>query len=120
MRLRSRYLLQSKDRERKLVRIRPELRERVTFRRLNLMDARYPLREPVDVIFCRNVFIYFDRRTQEQILNRFVRHLAPGGYVFLGHSEAINGHDVPLKAVAPTTYRGPMDQGSAQVSAPRR
>ena len=107
-RLRARYLLQSRDRERKLVRIAPELRERVTFRRLNLMEDRYPLREPVDIIFCRNVFIYFERKTQEQILNRFVRHLAPGGYVFLGHSEAINGHDVPLKAVAPTTYRGPL------------
>jgi chemotaxis protein methyltransferase CheR len=103
--LRAKYLLRSKDRERALVRVAPAIRAHVRFRRLNLMDAQYGIREPVDVIFCRNVFIYFERKTQEQILNRFCRHLAPGGYVFLGHSEAINGHDVPLRAVAPTTYR---------------
>jgi chemotaxis protein methyltransferase CheR len=106
-RMRERYLLQSRDPEQKLVRIAPALRGRVRFRQLNLMDQSYGIREPVDVIFCRNVFIYFDRCTQERILNHFCRHLAPGGYVFLGHSEAINGHDVPLRAVAPTTYRAP-------------
>jgi chemotaxis protein methyltransferase CheR len=51
------------------------------------------------------VFIYFDRPTQEAILNRFCRHLVPGGYVFLGHSETISGLAVPLTQVAPTVYR---------------
>jgi chemotaxis protein methyltransferase CheR len=109
-RLRATHLLQSKDRSRGLVRIAPATREMVQFRRQNLVDSAYPFREPLDAIFCRNVFIYFDRATQEQILNRFCRVLAPGGYVFLGHSEAINGHDVPLKAVAPTTYRAQQDK----------
>jgi chemotaxis protein methyltransferase CheR len=108
-RLRERYLLQSRDPAQQLVRIVPSLRNAVRFRRLNLLDPDYGVREPVDVIFCRNVFIYFDRKTQERILNHFCRHLAPGGYVFLGHSEAINGHDVPLRAVAPTTYRVPFE-----------
>ena len=103
--LRARYLLQSKDRAQGLVRVAPPLRATVHFRRQNLMDERYVVRAPVDVIFCRNVFIYFDRATQERILKRFCALLVPGGYLFLGHSEAINGLDLPLDQVAPTTYR---------------
>jgi chemotaxis protein methyltransferase CheR len=99
------YILRSKDRSRGLVRIAPFLRNCVRFRRLNFLDGDFAVREPIDIIFCRNVFIYFDRRTQEQILNRFARHLTPGGFVFLGHSETINGMDVPLVQVAPTIYR---------------
>jgi chemotaxis protein methyltransferase CheR len=99
------YVLRSKDRSRGLVRIAPVLRKHLRFRRLNFLDGDFAVREPIDVIFCRNVFIYFDRRTQEQILNRFVKHLTPGGFVFLGHSETINGMDVPLVQVAPTIYR---------------
>lgn len=103
--LRKRYLLRSKNSEQGLVRICPELRSLVRFRRLNFLDEDFGLREPMDVIFCRNVFIYFDRDTQEAILRRFCRNLVPGGYVFLGHSETINGLRVPLTQVAPTVYR---------------
>lgn len=107
MDLRKKYLLRSKDRSKRMVRIVPELRAKVRFRRLNFMDADFGLREPMDVIFCRNVFIYFDRETQERILNMFCKHLIPGGYVFLGHSESINGLDTPLIQVAPSAYRKP-------------
>jgi len=103
--LRKKYLLRSRDRGRQLVRIAPEARRHVRFRQLNFMDGEFGLREPMDVIFCRNVMIYFDCATQEELLNRFCRHLAPGGYVFLGHSETIHGLDVPLRQVAPTVYR---------------
>jgi chemotaxis protein methyltransferase CheR len=103
--LRRKHLLRSKDRNVGLVRIAPELRARVRFRRINLLHDDFGMREPMDVIFCRNVFIYFDRPTQQAVLNRFCRHLVPGGYVFLGHSETINGLDVPLAPVAPTVYR---------------
>lgn len=103
--LRSRYFLQSKDPTTRLVRVAPTLRAAVTFRLQNLMDDDYGIRRPLDVIFCRNVFIYFERKTQERVLQQFCRLLVPGGYVFLGHSEVINGHDAPLQAVAPTTYR---------------
>ncbi|MBE0617407.1 MAG: methyltransferase domain-containing protein, partial [Proteobacteria bacterium] len=103
--LRKKYLLRSRDRTRSLVRVAPELRQHVRFRMLNFMDGSFGLRESMDVIFCRNVMIYFDRETQEALLNRFCRHLAPGGYVFLGHSETINGLQVPLTQVAPTIYR---------------
>jgi chemotaxis protein methyltransferase CheR len=102
---RHRYLLRSKDRSRGLVRIVPGLRGRVGFRRLNFLDGDFHMREPIDIIFCRNVFIYFQRETQRTILNRFLHHLAPGGFLYLGHSESINGFDLPLRQVAPTVYR---------------
>lgn len=96
------YLLKSKDPKRGLVRIAPELRYLVEFRRLNLMDMDYGLRESVDIIFCRNVIIYFDRDTQEKLVNRFWRSLAPGGYLFIGHSESLSSLDVPMSMAAPT------------------
>lgn len=102
--LRRRHLLRSAA-DRTVVRVRRALRERVRFTRLNLLDDDYAVSPAVDVIFCRNVFIYFERATQRQVLLRFARHLVPGGHLFLGHSETINGLDVPFDAVAPTVYR---------------
>ena len=103
--LKRKYLLKSKDRSKGMVRIVPELRRMVKFRRLNFMDSDFGLTGPVDVIFCRNVIIYFDRETQEKLLNKFYRLLAPGGYLFLGHSETLNGLNVPLVQVYSTVYR---------------
>lgn len=105
MEQKKKYLLRAKDKEKNLVRISPELRSVVRFRRLNFLQGDFGMREPMDVIFCRNVIIYFDRSTQETLLNRFSEHLAPGGYVFLGHSETLHGLEVPLNQVAPTIYR---------------
>ena len=103
--LRSKYLLKNRDRNNPLVRIAPELRSRISFGRLNFMDETFGLREPVDIIFCRNVIIYFDKPTQERLMAKFCRHLRPGGFVFLGHSESLHGYDVPLSQIAPTVYR---------------
>ena len=105
--MKRKYLLRSKDRSRGLVRVAPGVRSLVDFRRLNLMDGDFGLRESMDLIFCRNVIIYFDKPTQEGLVNRFTRHLAPGGYLFLGHSETLCGMDVPLVQMAPTVYRKP-------------
>ena len=105
--LKRKYLLKSKDRDRGLVRIVPELRETVQFRRLNFMDNDFGLREMIEIIFCRNVIIYFDRPTQAKLLNKFCRQMVPGGYLFMGHSETLHGLDVPLVQVAPTVYRKP-------------
>jgi chemotaxis protein methyltransferase CheR len=105
--LRRRYFLRSRDHVSKQIRIVPELRNLVEFRRLNFMDADYGLKEKADVIFCRNVIIYFDRATQEHILRKLAHQLAPGGYMFLGHSETLSGLDVPLASVGPSTYRKP-------------
>ena len=102
---RRRYLLRSKDRSRAMVRVVPELRSLVRFGRLNLMDDDFGFGEPLDVVFCRNVIIYFDKPTQQKLLNRICRYISPGGYVFMGHSETLFGMDVPLTQVAPTVYR---------------
>jgi len=103
--LRERYLLRSKDRTALQVRVAPHLRAHVSFRRLNFLDRDYQIEEPMDVVLCRNVLIYFTRATQEAVCNRICRHMRPGGYLFVGHSEALQGMDVPLRAVATTVYR---------------
>jgi chemotaxis protein methyltransferase CheR len=100
-----RYLLKSKDRTRNQVRIVPGLRAAVQFRRMNLMEETLSFPEPLDVIFCRNVIIYFDRNTQERLISRFCHLLRPDGYLFLGHSESIHGFDLPLRRITSTVYR---------------
>lgn len=103
--LKKKYILRSKDANKGLVRMVPELRTLIRFEKLNLMDEHYSLRDPLDVIFCRNVIIYFDRNTQERLINRFCRYLKPNGYLILGHSESVHGLDVPLSRVTSTIHR---------------
>jgi chemotaxis protein methyltransferase CheR len=104
MDLRRRYLLRSRDRSRGEVRIAPELRRTVRFARLNLMDDSYPVDRDIDVVFCRNLLIYFDKATQQSVLRRLCSHLRPGGHLFLGHSETIAGLDLPVRQVAATIF----------------
>jgi chemotaxis protein methyltransferase CheR len=103
--MKKRYLLRSKDKSRQLVRVAPELRACVRFKRLNLMDESYMLKESFDVIFFRNVLIYFDKPTQEVLLNRICGHLKSGGFIIIGHSETLHGLNVPLVQIVPTVYR---------------
>ena len=103
--LKKKYFMQSIDTKKHLVRIVPELRAAVRFRRLNFMDGDFGMREPMDIIFCRNVIIYFDKPTQERLLNRLCKHLIPGGYIFMGHSETLSGLNVPLVSVGSMVYR---------------
>ncbi len=99
------YFLRSKDRTNPTVRLVPEIRRRVSYMRLNLMEPAYSsITETFDVIFCRNVLIYFDRPTQEKVINKLCTKLKPGGYFFLGHSESITGMSVPLKQIKPTIF----------------
>ena len=100
-----RYILRSKDRGKSLVRIVPELRTAIQFKRLNLMEESFTFSEQLDVVFCRNVIIYFDRNTQERLISRFCRVLKPDGYLFLGHSESVHGFDLPLRRITSTVYR---------------
>ncbi len=83
----------------------PELRRLITFSRFNLMTPTFPFRHGFDVVYCRNVMIYFDRPTQQALVNRFAAHLHPGGYLMIGHSESLNGTEHPLAYVEPTVYR---------------
>ncbi|ABC81156.1 CheR family methyltransferase [Anaeromyxobacter dehalogenans] len=101
---RRRYLLRS-IRDPQVVRVCREVRELVAIEQLNLLDPDYRLRERMDVIFCRNVFIYFERSVQQRVLLRLARALSPGGFLFLGHAESIAGLEVPFDPVAPTVYR---------------
>lgn len=104
-RLRRRYVLESRDPKRPEVRIAPELRRKVAFGRLNLMEGSYPVDGRFHLIFCRNVLIYFDRKTQEEVVIRLCERLLPGGYLFLGHAESITGFNHSLTQVAGTIFR---------------
>jgi chemotaxis protein methyltransferase CheR len=87
------------------VKVKPHLANMIQFRRLNLMDDRFPIKSPLDVVFCRNVMIYFDHATQETLVNKFHTYLKPGGYLFIGHSESLQWIKHPFKLIAPTIYR---------------
>jgi chemotaxis protein methyltransferase CheR len=103
--LKRKYFMRSREPGSEKIRVVPELRRSIEFRRLNFMDADYGLSEKVDAIFCRNVIIYFDRPTQERILQKLSNHLLPGGYMFVGHAETLHDMDLPLAPVAPALYR---------------
>jgi chemotaxis protein methyltransferase CheR len=103
--IKKKYLLRSKDRSRGLIRICPEIRSRVSFQRINFMDTDFGIAEKMDIIFCRNVVIYFDKPTQQKLMRKFHHQLRPGGYLFLGHSETLNGIDVDFKSVGSTVYQ---------------
>ena len=103
--LRQRYLMRAIDKQRDEVRVIPDIRAKHSFARVNLMDETYSVARDMDIIFCRNVLIYFDKKTQEEVLRRLCGHLRVGGYLFLGHSESLSGIDLPVKAVANTVFQ---------------
>ena len=111
MYLRERYFLRGADRSQGLVRVAPELRETVSFHQLNLMNSDYQVRQIFDVIFLRNVLIYFDSETQQQVIQRLCRNLAPGGFLFTGLSEPLGSLDVPLTMVGPSIFRSASHRG---------
>jgi chemotaxis protein methyltransferase CheR len=103
--LKHKYFLRSKDRSIKSVKVVKDLRTKVSFRHLNFMNPDYDIKESFDLIFCRNVLIYFERLTQEKVINSLCKKLNYGGYLFLGHSESIIGMNVPLVQLKPTIYK---------------
>jgi chemotaxis protein methyltransferase CheR len=94
-----RFFLKGAGAQAGFVRVRPELRAMITFRQVNLLDNDWPIRGPLDAIFCRNVMIYFDKATQLKILERFAPLLQPDGLLFAGHSESFHnaGHVFSLR-----------------------
>ena len=104
---RSKYLLRGSDRWEGWFRVKPPIRQMIEFRRFNLMEQFRPAK-PFHVIFCRNVMIYFNKETQEQLVNRFASCLEPGGYLLIGHSESLTGLKHPYDYVQPAVYRRPL------------
>lgn len=100
-----RYVMRAANSQRQEMRVSPALRQKVGFARLNLMDEKYPVGDPMHMIFCRNVLIYFDKQTQNKVLTRLCDNLAPGGYLFIGHSETVTGLDLPIRQVANTIFK---------------
>lgn len=102
-----RYLLRSKDKEseRQTIRIGPRLRSKVEFKRINLIDDVAGIDADFDLIFCRNVLIYFDKATQEMVLRKLLSKLRRGGYLFIGHSESVHHLNLSVQQVKPTIFR---------------
>lgn len=100
-----RHFLRGRGASAGLIKVKPHLADIIQFQRLNLMDDRFPIKNPLDLIFCRNVMIYFDRPTQEKLVNKFHGYLKPGGYLFIGHSESLQWIKHPFESLAPTIYR---------------
>ena len=103
--LQDRYVMHArKPGLRREVRMAPEIRRAVQFQHLNLMDQAYPFDRDVDVVFLRNVLIYFEKRDQNAVVGRLVGHLRPGGYLVLGHSESMIGTSLAVRQVAPAVF----------------
>lgn len=102
--LKRHFLKTSKDPEAP-VQVRPELQELITFRRINFIEPQWPINTFFDIIFCRNVMIYFDEPTQDRLLTRFADQLVPRGHLFIGHSESILRLDQVYTSLGSTIYR---------------
>jgi chemotaxis protein methyltransferase CheR len=104
---RCKYFTAARTADKRQLLVVPALRDSVVFKRFNFITPVFPIRQPLQAIFCRNVMIYFDRPTREQLVNRFIDTLAPGGCLFTGHSESLAGFRTVLKPVAAAVYRKP-------------
>lgn len=102
--IRKRWFLKGRDGLDGMVRAREQLRNLITFKQLNLMGD-WPLKGPLDVVFCRNVVIYFDLETQKRLIDRFANLLAPGGYLIMGHSENLHKVTRRFKLIGKTIYQ---------------
>jgi chemotaxis protein methyltransferase CheR len=99
------YIMRSKDQGTERFRFVPELRKHTFFHQLNLMEHPFKIQNSIQVVFCRNVLIYFNRERQERVVHNILKTLSPGGYLILGHSETLVNMDLPVKVVAPTVYK---------------
>jgi len=103
--LKVRYFMRGREPGSTRVRVVPELRRTIEFRRLNFMDSNYDIEIKADAMFCRNVIIYFDRPTQQIILTKLTQYLQPEAYLYMGHSETLHELNLPVEPVAPALYR---------------
>jgi len=91
----------------RLYRVKPEIKRLIQFKRFNLMTPTFPFKRGFDFIFCRNVMIYFDKPTQQVLINKFFGSLVEGGYLLIGHSESLTGVQHRFKYMQPTIYKKP-------------
>jgi chemotaxis protein methyltransferase CheR len=103
--MKQKYFLKSKKATDNTVRVKRELRSKMKFQRLNFMDDTYAVDYDFDIVFCRNVIIYFERDVQEKVINKLTTHLKSNGHFFIGHSESLTNMNVPLQHVRPTIFR---------------
>ena len=109
--LAKRYFRSSRDPDKDEERVVPKLRKSTNFVRMNLMDEAYPVDRDVDIIFCRNVLIYFDKPTQQKVVEQLCSHLRPGGYFIVGHSESmIYNEATGLQQIKPTIFQSRVDR----------
>lgn len=99
-----RFFMRGTGSQEGFVSVRPELRRLIEFRRINLLEPNWPVHTPVDVIFCRNVMIYFDKPTQYKILSRFAPMMTPDGLLFAGHSESFLHAADLFRSLGKTVY----------------
>ena len=109
--LQKRYFLQGKGTQEGMVRVKKTIRSSVTFKWINLMDEVFPFAKDIDVIFMRNVLIYFDKETKYRVVRSMQDYLRSGGYLFLGHSESLYNINADLEAIGKTVYRKPLIEG---------
>jgi len=103
--IKKRYFLKNKDRENPKARVKPDLLKSVAFKQLNLLKEIKGIDFNFDIIFCRNVLIYFNREVQQEVVSKLIRHLKPGGFLLIGHSESLNNMSLPVRQVKPTVYQ---------------
>jgi chemotaxis protein methyltransferase CheR len=108
------YLLRGKAESQGFYKVKPELAERIQFERLNLIEP-FPERGKFHVIFCRNVMMYFDKATQQDIVQRLTGCLERGGYLFVGHAESLTSIEHSLDYVRPATYRNQKPEGGSKL-----
>lgn len=104
------YLLKGSNIFKNKVKVTPEIQEKVEYRKFNLLSPDYALLGKFDIIFCRNVLIYFDHDVQFRLLGQLTACLNAGGYLFLGHSESITGYTLPLLRIKPTIFQKVMPE----------
>ena len=103
------YFLRGRGDSADYVRVKPELQRQITFRRINLLDDNWPIQSGAkfDIVFCRNVVIYFDKPTRQRLFARYASVLRPGGTLFIGHSESLTGVSDAFESLGKTIYRLP-------------
>ena len=104
------YMLKGRGDQKGMMKVNPDVHRLVRFARVNLHADSYPILGVFDLIFCRNVLIYFDQKSKEKVLAGMLKHLSPSGLLFVGHSEHLGSVSPSLKTVAPTVYASPTEK----------